>query len=273
MAREHAWQRKCTRELKKCVASGERGASDWLEKTKELRAEAEMTIRPREQARVVIADCDLRGRDLRSYSFQYAYLARVDFTGADLRRSDFDRAIISDCKLVRTDLRGAKFDRTKIDQLTIGWHVVFDRSTTLAFTGGTDALVGFDPGFRFSAEEGMRIAEFRRSNRNLLLGLAFGALDYGRSVWRLLAFYAAISTAFAALYWGTYRAGGLSFDAGCWSFLDFNIMSAQRFLNANPMFGSVADAAQALFLAESALGYGALAVFSAVLLRKLIIFR
>jgi Pentapeptide repeats (8 copies) len=273
MVQEYAWQKKCTQALESCVALGERGANAWLEVREALGAEAEEKIQPRVQARIIIADCDLRGRDLQSYSFQHVYLARVDFTGADLRGADFDRAIINACWLVRTDLRRAKFDRTKIDQQTIGWYAVIDRSTTLAFTGGTESLVGFDPDFRFSAEEGVRIAEFRRRNRNPVLGLIFGLLDYGRSIWRLLVLYAVISAFFAAVYWVSYLTGGLTFDAGHWSFLAFNIMSAQRFLNANPMFGSDAEAAQTLFLAEAALGYGALGVFSAVLLRKIIIFR
>jgi hypothetical protein len=46
-------------------------------------------------------------------------------------------------------------------------------------------------------------------------------------------------------------------------------MSAQRLVNAPAIIDSGAPSVQALFFAESAIGYGALALLAAVLIRKL----
>jgi hypothetical protein len=267
------WQKKCTQELQTCVAMGSRGAAAWSACSSALQAEAKQIISKRDEQRVVIADCDLRGIDLKSYVFQYTYLARVDFTGADLSGANFDRAILSDCKLVRADLRGAQFIRTKIDDRTIGWDVRFDRTTRFAFTSGADSLVGFDPDFRSSAEEASRIANYHRASSAKILLWLYGLIDHGRSVWRLSLLCAGIIALFAAGYaLGEWR-GWLTFDAGKHSYWAFVVMSAQQFINGNPMFSSSSLVAQTAFLAEALLGWAALALFAATILRKLVLFR
>jgi hypothetical protein len=272
-AKPNAWQEKCTQLLLECVELGHLiGAAAWHERRKVLAAEAQTTIQPPSQARVIIADCSLVGRDLRGFGFQFCYLARVDFTDADLRGCDFDRAALVGSRLVRADLRGAKFLRTKIGADTLGWHVKIDSKTVLAFTGGLESLSGFDLHFRRRADEDQKIADIGNSG-SALLRAWYWLIDYGRSLWRVSAIFLGVALTFALIYRAIYARQPGAFEKGDWTTFDFLIMSIQRFLNAPPVFGGKSTLVQSLFAFEAAIGYGALALLAAVLLRKLVVLK
>jgi uncharacterized protein YjbI with pentapeptide repeats len=267
------WQRECTAAFRECVERDPWGPTAWAQKVPELTAKANATIEDPQRRRIIIADCDLRGRDLRSFSFKFIYFARVDFTGADLSKAVFDRSILSGCRMVRSDLRGAKFLRTKIDSDTIGWDAIWDRTTELKFMGGTESLVGFEPSFRFKADEDSRIADYLARKTNSAFRFILEWLDFGRSVRRLLGAVGIVAVVCGAFYWVLEKLQWVVFEGEGHTIADFILMSGQRLINANPTFGTASFFGQCLFFMEAAIGYGALALLSAVILRKFILFR
>ena len=269
LATPAAWQERCTTELLACLAiGGVAGAARWDASRADLTAEASRLghLYPR----VVIADCKLRNAALKSWRFDHCYLARVDFTDADLRDASFDRAIFRACRLVRADLRGTQFRRTAIDGASLGWSVVIDKKTTLSFTGTGENLAGFDPHFRRRAEEDQRIYDIRLGEYNLLRAW-YELIDYGRSISRIAMILGFITLSFGLLYNWEFTLDHANFAHGDWQLQNFLLLSAQRLINAPSPIDSSNVVVQSLFFVEGAIGYGALALLVAVLLRKLTI--
>ena len=258
------WQKRCTKTLTDCVALGAAaGETAWERHRRELVQED----------RIIIANCDLRGRDLAGFNFSFCYFIDVDLTGASLRRATFDRAIVRKCFFVRADLRGADFSRASIGRDTIGWDAIIDRTSRLAFTGASDDLGGFGPLFRSRAEDDQRVDAIERSNRHPVAKIWYRFIDYGRSIWRLGIAFLLVTVVFGVIYWlvDLYRPD--LYDRGHWAFPDFIIMSTQRFLNGPPFFGGQGRLLQSLFALEGVLGYASLGLLAAVLVRKLVVVR
>ncbi|WP_421936292.1 pentapeptide repeat-containing protein [Phenylobacterium sp.] len=272
MSTTAAWRQKCTAELMRCLQiGGSAGAREWDAARRRLVAEA-LRLFKEAYARVEIADCDLRKAHLKNWRFDFCYIIRADFTDANLSGASFDRAILRECRLVRANLRGTQFIRTAADGKTLGWSVQIDKRSTLAFTGTADGLAGFDWHFRRRAEEDHRIFDIRSANRDWPLKIWLWCIDYGRSATRVGMIVAIFGVIFGTIYLFADRSRPENFVGGPWSALDLYIMSAQRILNSQPDIESKVDWLRLVFVAESAVGFAALALLSAVLIRKLTAF-
>lgn len=272
MATKNAWQEKCTAELLRCLqVGGKTGAAQWDIVRRDLVQQALKSL-PNAEARVVIADCDLRQVSLKDWRFDHCYITRTDFTDANLSNANFDRAMLRGCRLVRANLRGAQFARASIDEQSLGWSVVIDKRTNLAFTGNPENLSGFDPNFRRRANEDQKIFDLKSSKKDRLINLWLWTIDYGRSFWRVTFLLLIISVIFGSIYFVLFLMDPSTFAKGEWTALDFYLMSGQRIINAPALIDGNSGALQFLFLLESSVGYASLALLSAVLLRKLTLF-
>jgi hypothetical protein len=96
-------------------------------------------------------------------------------------------------------------------------------------------------------------------------------IDYGRSISRIGSILSSIVAAFGIIYWWEYHLSHSVFSPGDWKIQHFLLLSAQRLINAPSFIDSSDLFVQSLFFLEGAVGYGALALLAAVLLRKLTI--
>lgn len=102
------WQERCTAELRRCIAMGaEKGGATWAMRRWKLFEEAQQ--KQGKSGRIIIADLDAEGENLRKFSFFSCYVIRCNFLNANLSGSDFELSIIRECNFSGANLERSTF--------------------------------------------------------------------------------------------------------------------------------------------------------------------
>jgi len=102
------WQEYCTAELRRCIAMGaEQGGATWAMMRWKLFEEAQR--KQGKDGRIIIADLEAEGENLRKFSFFSCYVTRCNFSNSNLSGSDFELSIIRECNFSGANLERSTF--------------------------------------------------------------------------------------------------------------------------------------------------------------------
>jgi hypothetical protein len=210
--------------------------------------------------RVIVADLDLSGADLRGYDFSRCWIGRCCFVDANLSYTNFSQSIFRDCDLTGANIGGASFyaaDLRHPNNRLIRAH--FDGATNMEVNRGQLAPE-IDRALSDMAEAAWRRTDWRRQRSNSLIyrGLSF-LTDYGLGVGRVAVAASIIVLLFAL---GFYIADSEITAVG--SFL----VSTRYFLSLEDHYAATSELLSLAGNAEAMLGLIFLAVIIAVFTSK-----
>lgn len=146
---------------------------------------------------------DLKKTDMRRAVLSYSSLRGAILEGADLHCADLRAADLCGAKLSSATLTGTRCGFAIVDGKTLIKDCTIDDETD--FTGVGLASARIDPGLRVRLEGNIRKKRWQtwcRADRcRRPVELFWMLSDYGRSTWRLIAWFAAFAALFALVYW------------------------------------------------------------------------
>ncbi len=263
----NAWQQHCTLTLQKCLERGAVAASEWAQARSVLFAQAEKVIAHKQERRIIIADVDLSGRDLRGFNFQWTYFIRTNLSKANLRKTNFIQCIINECDLRNANAKHTNFDRAVIKNCDLQ-GLKYNWRTNLALIGQLN-----NRNLSSVLEDRILQQQAARNGTNapLFMRLLFVITGHGYAVWRLALACAVVMGFFALLYWSISAANFIPQTANGerHGFITFILFSIERFVNANPWISGI-NAGHFWTTLESVLGVIAVSILTAMITRKIL---
>lgn len=252
-----SWQEKCTIELIRCASLGHQA---WADSKKALQF----------QDRVILADADFGGADLRKFDFSRCYIARVNFRNANLQKTSFYQSIVKQTYLTKSDIRGANFKDAEVSTTNF-YKVIWDKTTNLDWASQLSEHNQLRPAFRQAVEEHRYLSDMNGTGIHFGLKIWNAATKYGTSATRLLLISFAINIVLGFVYYGISKIDKNLFQpANEYSLLQFIVSAFQRFLNSSTTIDAGHTAVSFLLMFNSLLGFIVLGIFAALISKRLI---
>lgn len=259
------WQQYCTSELERYIAMGRTGEAAWGVRRWELFEHAQ-----HEQGavgRVIIADLNAAGLDLRRFSFFSCYLIRCDFSQANLSAADFELAIVRDSKF-----NGATLERATFQGADVAGANQFLRTTTrgqINFALARRELPSLidEPLSRLARREWAKQDDDRHEG-SWVIRAARRALGYGLNIPSVAWISAGIVAGFALMWMASPLAAGEPLLRRLWSCL---LCSARYFVGLTDVFAPSDSRWAALGIVETVIGLVMVALLIAALSKRLTI--
>lgn len=239
-----------------CAAAGPLGARAWFDAKKELE----------QIQRVIIADAELTGLDLRNFSFLRCYIIRVNFNKSDLRGCNFRQSIVRNTDFTESDIGGANFRLADLGSTVTMLSVLHD-STTDFGVGPGNFPEKIDIALHEMAQNAWRKDGIlrNRSTKGFYRAILY-LTDYGENINRLTLAATSIVISYSVIYFLLGPVEGHDSQRVATS-----ILNSVRYFFAltDPYEGNIL--LSVLGISETMLGLVGMAILLSVITRRLII--
>jgi uncharacterized protein YjbI with pentapeptide repeats len=210
--------------------------------------------------RVILADLDLSGADLRDYDLSRCWVGRSSFINANLSGANLSQSILRDCDLTGANIRGTNFyaaDLASPNNRLI--HTQFDNATNME-VNRSQLAPEMDRALVDMAEGAWRRTDWqRRRSKSLVYKLLSFITDYGFGFGRIALSAGFTVVAFAVIFCmadpQTTVGGAL-------------LISARYFIGLEDHYSASNALLSFIGVGEAVLGLGFLAVVIAVFTSK-----
>jgi hypothetical protein len=247
------WQQECQDGLRVALdMGGTAGQQHWADLRQKW-----LTLK---KERVIVADLDLSGADLRGYDLSRCWIGRCSFVNSNLSCANCSQSIFRDCDLTAADVSGTNFyaaDFAHPNNRMI--HTRFDDSTNMEINPGQlapeidQALVDMAQG------AWRRTAWTRKRSKSVIYQLLSFITDYGFGFGRVAVAAALIVMGFAVLFYGA--------DPRV-SAIDSLLISTRYFIALEDHYSATNAALSFTGIVEAVFGLGFLAIVIAIFTSK-----
>jgi hypothetical protein len=210
--------------------------------------------------RVILADLDLSGEDLRDYNLSRCWIGRCSFINSNLSGANFSQSILRDCDLTGANISGTSFyaaDLASPNNRLI--HTRFDDTTNME-VNRSQLAPEMDRALVDMAEAAWRRTDWRRRrSKSLIYKLLSFITDYGFGLGRV-----GLSAVFTVVAFATiFYMADLQTSAG-----GALLISARYFIGLEDYYSSSNALLSLIGIGEAVLGLGFLAVVIAIFTSK-----